>query len=309
MAAEAKKEPDDKAIAAVATTTIKLRNGDAFPTFAYGTSWRYGINAYWGGYQHTILNGEMKDTHKRQEAHLEQCMVSAIKHGYKAIDTAQGYSTEHIVGNILRKQKQYKIQRSDIFIISKLGSKERTIGDCKRSIEQSLKLLHTPYIDLYLIHSPHSNDGGLDVLDIYAFLLKQYKAKGIIRSLGVSNFSIHHLECIASRNLELPSVNQIAFSCFFRPKALVAFCTKHDIVVQGYSPLCKASEVVTKNETLLQIADKYGKSWGDVCLKYCFQKSVAITCHSGKEHECKSQKRLYSETSRDRCTISTEISE
>merc|ERR1712176_1664561 len=104
---------------------------------------------------------------------------------------------------------------------------------------------NTEYIDLYLIHSPHSNDNGLDVIKIYKYLLTHYKAQGVIRSLGVSNFSISHIQCLQKYDLELPCVNQIAFSVFFNPCELIEFCNKHSIVVQGYSPLCKASKIVT----------------------------------------------------------------
>eukprot|EP01083_Nonionella_stella_P103883 297181_1 len=241
--------------------TVKLSSGYDLPIFAYGTTWRYGINAYWGGYQHSIWDNNLNSNQRKQQDELEACIVTAIKLGYTCIDTAEGYSTEQII-----------------------GSKERTIAKCEQSVQNSLKLLNTDYIDLYLIHSPHTTNGGMDVIKIYQFLLNTYKSKGIIRSIGVSNFNVQHIQCLRAHGLELPSVNQIAFSCFFNPQKLVKFCTQNNIVVQGYSPLCKASEIVTTNKILLKIAKKYNKSWSDICLKYCFQKQIAIVCQSKNSH-------------------------
>lgn len=70
---------------------IKMLSGYDLPTFAYGTSWRYGINAYWGGHQHKIWKNEMSSAHKTEEEKLEECIASAIKNGYRCIDSAQGY--------------------------------------------------------------------------------------------------------------------------------------------------------------------------------------------------------------------------
>eukprot|EP01084_Bolivina_argentea_P265299 449640_1 len=273
--------------------TIKLSSGYELPLFGYGTSWRYGINAYWGGYQNIIFENKMGSTQNTEQEKLEKCIVTAIKNGYKCIDSAQGYSTEQIIGNILKNKHKYKILRKDIFITTKLGSKERTITQCEKSIKQSLKLLHTDYIDLYLIHSPHTNNNGMDIIKMYKYLLDEYKSKGIIRSVGVSNFGLKHIKCLKLYNLELPTVNQIAFSCFMNKKELIKYCIDNSIVIQGYAPLCKASYKVITNNVLLDIAKKYSKTWSDICLKYCYQKNIAIIVQSKKEARIKQNIKTY----------------
>ena len=271
-------------------TTLKLSNGDIFPRLGFGTSWRRGISAYWGAAQHEIWNNDTNvydsENVKSELDKLQSSMVIAIKNGYKLIDTAQGYTTEQLIGNILTT-KEYGIKREDIFISTKLGSNERTIQECKSAVENSLKLLRTDYIDLYLIHSPDTDDDGMDVINIYKYLSENYKSKGIIKHLGVSNFGIKHLKCLKIHKLETPEVNQIAFGVFMNHKELVAYCKENGIIVQGYAPLFKASERVKKNKLLLQIAGKYKKEWSDICLKYCYQKEVAVVVQSMKEGRIK----------------------
>eukprot|EP01084_Bolivina_argentea_P097855 175905_1 len=171
-------ETDEKKDNELQPKTIKLHTGYDFPVLGFGATWSRGVGAYWCGTQDSIWNKSGKyDTQNciNEQNELQQAIATAIKNGYKLIDTAQGYTTEHLIGNIL-SDKKYNIDRKDIFITSKLGSNERTIEKCKNAVENSLKLLQTNYIDLYLIHSPHTDDDGSDVIKMYKYLLDEYKS-------------------------------------------------------------------------------------------------------------------------------------
>ena len=120
---------------------------------------------------------------------------------YRHLDTAIFYENETEVGKAV---KQCKVDRKDLFITSKLWSEghESGKGETLKAVKSSLKKLGTDYIDLYLIHSPYGENNVLTFKE-----LLKCKEKGMIRSVGVSNYGVHHLEALEKAGCPLPAVN------------------------------------------------------------------------------------------------------
>lgn len=169
---------------------------------------------------------------------------TVIDNGYIHLDTAEMYHTERLIGRAL---KELNVDRSKIFITSKIMPKDdirrelpiRHLDGAKtiETVHRSLKYLQTEYIDLYLIHSPHSFTGdGRDVIEVYETLLELQK-EGKIRSVGVSNFGVDHLKTLIEvHRLQTPSVNQMECNPFVFDPDLVAYCRKYDIKIEAYWP-------------------------------------------------------------------------
>jgi len=133
-------------------------------------------------------------------------------------------------------------------------------------VNESLQKFGIDYVDLYLIHDPFS--GKLKRLETYRALLDAQKA-GKIRSVGVSNYGVHHLEEIRSEGLPTPSVNQIELHPFCQQKPIVEYCKKYGIVVEAYSPLVRG---VATDITLLEVADEVKRSPFQVYIRWSLQR-------------------------------------
>ena len=203
----------------------------------------------------------------------EACLV-AFKEGYIHIDSAKAYGNEEGVGKSI---KLCGLKREDIFITTKVPAEIKTYEDAKRCIEESLKLLDTPYIDLILIHAPRPWDNMRydypyryyeENVNVYRALEEAYE-QGKVRSIGVSNFSIEDIENILKHNKIKPMVNQICVYAGDTPLDLIEYCKKQDILVEAYSPL--GTGRVFKSDLLKQLADKYNVSIAELALRYTYQ--------------------------------------
>ncbi|MCO5591311.1 hypothetical protein L7F22_045292 [Adiantum nelumboides] len=207
----------------------------------------------------------------------------ALQQGYRHIDTAHLYQNEQAVGRAIRASK---IPREEIFITTKLWNSDHGYASTLRACEQSLKELGVEYVDLYLVHSPLSPpQKRLDTWRAMEKILKSGKA----RSIGVSNYGVHHLKEIFS-NCEIhPSINQVELHPFNMRKELVDFCRKENIVVEAYSPLTRGERLnepalvkFFENHNFNQIAEKHGKSTAQILIRWCLQKNVVTIPKSVK---------------------------
>ena len=135
-----------------------------------------------------------------------------------------------------------------------------TIADCK----QSLQRLGMDYVDLYLIHSPH--DGNL--VPTYQ-AMHRLKADGLVKSVGVSNFGVHHLEGLKAAGLPPPSCNQIELHVFLQQPEIVGYCRAAGIAVTAYSPLGKGAWCSRKE--VVELAAKYGKTAAQLLIRWSLQ--------------------------------------
>jgi diketogulonate reductase-like aldo/keto reductase len=192
----------------------------------------------------------------------EDAVVFALKNGYRLLDTAQIYGNEADVGRGIRRSG---VPREEVFVVSKVYTDAHGYSETIASVNASLERLQMKYVDLFLIHSPY---GGRNV-DTYQALL-DLKKKGIIRSVGVSNFEVQHLEGLREAGLPAPSVNQIELHVFQRREYLVNVCNMKEIAVMGYCPLARA--FLLDDPDLVALANKYHKTSAQIMIRWSVQK-------------------------------------
>lgn len=195
----------------------------------------------------------------------------AIKAGYRHIDTASCYENEVGVGQGI---KASGIEREKLFVTSKVWNTERGYEKTLAAFEKTLSDLGLDYLDLYLIHWPASSsqfDNWEELnLETWRAMTKLYKT-GRIKSIGVSNFLLHHLEALMKTEVP-PMVNQIEYHPGLTQTETVDYCKRHNILIEAWSPL--GTGRMLNNESLKVIADKYGKSVAQLCIRWCLQNDV-----------------------------------
>jgi 2,5-diketo-D-gluconate reductase A len=187
-------------------------------------------------------------------------VLEAIKAGYRSVDTAQGYDNEEGVGVAIQ---QSEVPRNDLFVTSKIRTKSMGYDEARRGVEESLRKLGLSYLDMFLIHWPApAHDRYVDTWR--AFIAAQ--KEGLIRSIGVSNFTVPYLERIIGETGVVPVVNQVETHPLYQERQLSDFHRRNKIQLEAYSPLGTGS--VLKNETIGRIATKHSKSPAQVILKW-----------------------------------------
>jgi methylglyoxal/glyoxal reductase len=174
----------------------------------------------------------------------EKAILAAFEAGYRLVDTASLYGNEESVGAAVRSSG---IAREDIFVTTKLWNSDH--GNPGRAFETSLRKLKLDYVDLYLIHYPVR-----ERLRSWA-VLEKLKQQGKARSIGVSNFTVRHLNELLAQTETVPAVNQVEFHPYLYQRDLLDSCVARDIVVEAYSPLTKGERL--KDRKLMAIAKKY----------------------------------------------------
>lgn len=216
----------------------------------------------------------------------DKAVISAVKIGYRHIDTAQAYGNERGVGAGI---KDCGISREDIFVTSKVAAEAKTYDSAAKSIDESLEKMGLQYIDLMLIHSPQPwaewrNDKRYfeENIQVWKALEDAYTA-GKVKAIGVSNFLIDDLESLLANCKIKPMVNQLLIHIGNTPTALIEFCKKQNIIVEAYSPIAHGEAL--KNNTIVAMAQKYGVSVPQLCIKYTLNLgTVALPKTSNPKH-------------------------
>ncbi|CAJ2236787.1 aldo/keto reductase [Companilactobacillus paralimentarius] len=197
-----------------------------------------------------------------------QSVQWALKHGYKAIDTAKQYGNETGVGEGLQKGfADNGLKREDIFLTTKIFNGDQGYQSTLDNFEGQLKRLQTDYVDLLLIHWPV--DGTY--LDTWRALETIYK-EGKARAIGVSNFNIERLKDILKNCSIKPAVNQMEYHPLCQEVDIKNFCDENNILLEAWSPLGGGS--VLGDTRLKKIADKYNKSVAQVILRWDLQNGI-----------------------------------
>lgn len=243
--------------------TYLLNNGIEMPGFGFGT---------WQSAAGDITVSAVK---------------TAIKTGYRNIDTAAAYQNEVSVGEGIRQAlAEYDVKREDLFISTKLWNDHRGYDLAMEAFENSMKELGLEYLDLYMIHWPAVAKWHKDWREINRSTWKAFEElyrDGRIRAIGVSNFLAHHIQALIEDGEIMPMVNQIEYHPGFRQIKSADFCQKNSIVVQAWSPF--GTGEVLKNSVLAEIAEKYGKTTAQVCVRWLLQKDIVPLPKSiHKEH-------------------------
>ncbi|KPD09413.1 glyoxal reductase [Aneurinibacillus migulanus] len=209
---------------------------------------------------------------------LVNAVKTAIKHGYRSVDTAAIYENEEGVGKGIQEGlKEAGISREELFVTSKVWNADLGYESTITAYETSLKKLGLEYLDLYLIHWPVEGK----YKDAWRALETLYK-EGRVKAIGVSNFQIHHLEDLMKDAEIKPMVNQVEYHPRLTQKELQSFCHEHGIQLEAWSPLMQGQ--LLDHQVLKDIANKYDKSIAQVILRWDLQNGVVTIPKSTKEH-------------------------
>lgn len=204
-----------------------------------------------------------------------ESVLKALEGGYRHIDTADVYGNHKEIAKAI---KQSNINRSELFITSKVWRSELKKDLVLYAGERFLEELDTDYLDLLLIHWPNSSVPIQETLTAF----QELKTKGLIKSYGVSNFTKTHLEEIKNLGLEI-TVNQVEFHPSLNQKELKKYCDKNNIVITAFSPIAQGQDL--KLPLILELSKKYKKSTSQVILNWLISKNiVAIPRSSNINH-------------------------
>ncbi|HEL2057658.1 TPA: aldo/keto reductase [Streptococcus suis] len=195
-----------------------------------------------------------------------QAVLVALKAGYRHIDTAALYGNEVSIGRAI---KDSGIPREELFITTKLWNDAHGYEEAKEAFTISLEKLGLDYVDLYLIHWPNPvaiRDRWQEANAATWKAMEELVAEGKIRTIGVSNFMVHHLEELLKTATIVPAVNQIRLAPGVYQEGIVAYCKDKGIVIEAWSPLGRGE--LFSHPTMLALAEKYGKTIAQLALAW-----------------------------------------
>lgn len=241
--------------------TITLNNGVNVPELGFGT-WCI-------------------DDDKAAEA-----VRTAIKVGYRHIDTAQAYGNERGVGEGIRT---CDMTREELFVVSKVAAEHKSYDSAASSIDETLAKMGLNYLDMMIIHAPQpwaewrgEKRYFEENREVWRALEDACRA-GKLRAIGVSNFLIDDLESLLPHCEIKPAVNQILAHIGNMPKELIDFCKSQGIAVEAYSPIAHGEAL--KSSAIVDTAKKYGISSAQLCVRYILQSGlIALPRASSYEH-------------------------
>jgi len=218
---------------------IRLNNGVEIPQFGFG-----------------VFQVPPEET--------EQAVRDAFDAGYRHIDTAQMYQNEEGVGRALAESG---LARDEVFLTTKLNNDNHGHDAALRALDGSLTKLGVDHVDLFLIHWPRPKDGRY--VETWR-ALEKIAAEGKSRSIGVSNFTVEHLERLAAETGTVPAVNQIELHPRFPQDELRRYHADHGIATEAWSPIGQGGDLL-QDPTLATLAERYGKSPAQVVLRWHVQ--------------------------------------
>ncbi|WP_243397377.1 aldo/keto reductase [Crocosphaera subtropica] len=256
--------------------TLTLNNGNTIPQFGLGT---------W----------------KSDPGKVKNAVKCALNIGYKHIDCAPIYGNEKEVGEGLAESFQEKVvKREDIFITSKLWNNRHYKQDVIPGLKQTLKDLQLDYLDLYLIHWPVAFKPDVNFPEEASALLplsevplietwqgmEQAIDEGLVKNIGVSNFSIKKLENIKSNSRIQPSMNQVECHPYLQQDQLLAYCKENDVALTAYSPLGSKDRpdfvkhdnepILLENQVINKIAQKHQATIAQILIQWAIARGTVV---------------------------------
>ncbi|HNF07523.1 MAG TPA: aldo/keto reductase [Mycobacterium sp.] len=195
---------------------------------------------------------------------------TALEAGYRHIDTAEMYQNEKGVGQGVRDAG---VDRGEVFITSKLNNGFHKPDDARRAFDTTIEALGFDYVDLFLIHWPLPTLYDGDFVSTWQ-TLEEFKSDGRARSIGVSNFQVHHLERLARDTETVPAVNQIEVHPYFTNDAVRAYGIEHTILTEAWSPIAQGD--VLDDPVVGQIAQKVAKTPAQVVLRWHIERGDIV---------------------------------
>lgn len=200
-------------------------------------------------------------------AQCKQAVLDAINSGYRLIDTAAAYMNEEAVGAAI---KESGVDRSELFITTKLWVQDADYESAKKAIETSLEKLGLDYLDLYLIHQPMG-----DYVGAYRAMEEAYK-EGKLRAIGVCNFYPARLADLCETVDVIPAVNQVELHPFFQQEDALALMKEYGVRPEAWGPFAEGNHGIFTHPVLSSIGEKYVKSAAQVALRWNVQRGVVV---------------------------------
>ena len=220
--------------------THTLPSGDPLPVVGYGT-WDL------------------------DDADVHDVLPTALDAGYTHIDTAEGYQNEGAIGDVIAEH-----DRGDLFLTSKVLPSNLHYESLLAALDGSLDRLGVDVLDLYLVHWPNP---AISIRDTLRALERAHE-EGLVRNVGVSNFSVYQLK-FARRIAEVPiAANQIEFHPWYVRPELLEYCQAHDIVVQAAAPLARGA--VLDDPVVVDVAETHDVTPAQVVLRWAVEKDVVV---------------------------------
>jgi 2,5-diketo-D-gluconate reductase A len=224
---------------------ISLNDGNTIPQLGFG-----------------VFQIEPKDT--------VQAVSKALEVGYRHIDTAEMYGNEAEVGQAVRTSG---LDRGEVFVTSKLNNGFHRPDDARKAFDSSLEALKFDYLDLFLIHWPLPTLYDGDFVSTWK-VLEELQRDGRVRSIGVSNFQVAHLERLAAEADVVPAVNQIEAHPYFTNDEVRAYDKAHGIANEAWSPIAQGK--VLDDPTIVDIAQQVGRTPAQVTLRWHIQRGDIV---------------------------------
>ena len=200
-------------------------------------------------------------------AECERSVRDAIDVGYRLIDTAASYGNEEAVGNAIRTSG---VPRSELFVTTKLWIADTGYEKTKKAFDRSMKRLQLDYLDLYLIHQPYG-----DVFGSWRAMEELYR-EDRIKAIGVSNFHPDRVMDFMVHNEVAPAVDQIETHPFHQQVETQKFLTENNIQIESWGPFAEGKNNIFRNEVLVSIGEKHGKTVAQVILRWLTQREIVV---------------------------------
>lgn len=224
------------------------------------------------------------------DAETPKAVEAAIKMGYRHIDTAQAYGNERGVGEGV---KNSGVARDQIFVNSKVAAEIKDYKQAKASIDETLNKMGLDYLDMMIIHNPQpwkevnqSDDrhfeGNLETWRAMGDAVKE----GKLKTIGVSSFEKEDLDNLIKNSDTKPAVNQILVHIGETPSDLIKYSQDNDIVVEAFSPIAHGAAL--NNPAIKKMAEKYGVSVPQLCIRYDWQLNTVVLPKSANPAHMKS---------------------
>ena len=217
------------------------------------------------------------------ENELKQGILEAFSCGYHLIDTASFYKNEEGIGKAL---KALSIPRSELFLTTKLWNTAQRIGNIEDSFYRSLERLGLDYLDLYSYPLACAR-----LLLQYLACLEKLQASGVVKSIGVSNFSVHDLELLKQSSDIIPAVNQIEIHPLFQNPELVSYCQSNGIALQAYAPLARGAYI--NSPLMIEIGNRHQKTPAQIGLRWLVQQNISVIPKAGDKNHLEENSKIF----------------
>lgn len=201
----------------------------------------------------------------------EKCIYEAIKAGYRMFDTASAYMNEEPIGRAIKRAiSNNLVKREELFIITKLWIQDAGRAKTRKAVQESMKRLQLDYLDMYLIHHPFGDYYGAWQA------MEDMVKEGLIKNIGLCNFSKEKLVDLCENINIIPAINQIEIHPFYHHDEELEIMKQYKIVPQAWAPLSEGQRDIFHIKLLEEMGSNYKKSTSQIILRWHIQRGITV---------------------------------